>query len=187
MEVEEGQVQSAQAEEELVRSAQAGDEEAFYMLMSSQKERLYRIAYAYLRNEGDAIEAIQETTCRAWLKLGGLRQPAWFGTWIVRILLNCCHDERKRKQRFPAAEEPEAAARADEAPEGRWALRLQVSEALERLEPKYRQMIILKYFEDMTLTDIAKTLGRPLGTVKTRLHQALRRLAPLMSEEGDER
>ena len=86
--------------EELLRAAKRGDEEAFYALMSSQKERLYRIAYAYLKNEDDALEAIQETTYRAWKTFGRLREAKLFPTWIVRILLNCCNDEWKRRKRF---------------------------------------------------------------------------------------
>ena len=174
--------------EELLRAAKRGDEVAFYALMSSQKERLYRIAYAYLKNEDDALEAIQETTYRAWKTFGRLREAKLFPTWIVRILLNCCNDEWKRKRRFARA--VPAAERIDErtdTKESEWATRLQVAEAVSRLEPKYKQLIVLKYFEDMTLAEIAETLERPLGTVKTWLHQALRSMRPLMEEEENGR
>jgi RNA polymerase sigma-70 factor (ECF subfamily) len=174
--------------EELLRAAKRGDEEAFYALMSSQKERLYRIAYAYLKNEDDALEAIQETTYRAWKTFGRLREARLFPTWVVRILLNCCNDEWKRRKRF-AKREPAADAVDDRAgaKESQWATRLQLTEAVARLEPKYKQLIVLKYFEDMTLTEIADTLERPLGTVKTWLHQALRSMRPMMNEEEDGR
>jgi len=199
---------------ELATAAKAGDEEAFYTLMSLQKERLYRIAYAYLKNEDDAIEAIQEATYRAWKTIRRLREERLFPTWIVRILLNCCNDEWKRKRRFPAWKPTRlpaggggtagmasaSAARGEtggaarpagnrgeptEAPEACWALRLQVSDALSRLEPKYRQLIVLKYYEDMTLAEIAETLEQPLGTVKARLHYALRAMRLLMNEEDE--
>ena len=178
----------------LARAARSGDEEAFVALLSAQKEKLYRMAYAYLRNEDDAVEAVQETAYRAWKSIGRLRDEKLFDTWIVRILLNCCRDEwRRRKKAGPASAEREPAADAAAArgggdtagasPEGGWALRVHISEAMRRLEPKYRQIILLKYFEDMTLTEIAAVLGRPPGTVKTRLHQALQKLRALIAEE----
>ena len=70
--------------------------------------------------------------------------------------------------------------------ESNWVGRLDVQTALDRLEPKYKQVIILKYYEDMTLTEIAEATGKPLGTVKTWLHKALTQLRPLMNagEEG---
>ncbi|TLS51398.1 sigma-70 family RNA polymerase sigma factor [Paenibacillus antri] len=173
--------------EELLRAAKHGDEEAFYTLMSSQKERLYRIAYAYLKNEDDALEAIQETTYRAWKTFGRLREARLFPTWIVRILLNCCNDEWKRRKRFAKTESADRADERADAPESRWATRMQVAQAVDRLEPKYKQLIVLKYFEDMTLTEIAETLERPIGTVKTRLHQALRLMRPLVGEEENGR
>jgi len=169
--------------EELLRAAKRGDEEAFYAIMSSQKERLYRIAYAYLKNEDDALEAIQETTYRAWKTFGRLREARLFPTWIVRILLNCCSDEWKRRKRFVAAVSEKNDA--SDVPESRWATRMQVAAAVDRLEPKLKQLIVLKYFEDMTLTEIADTLERPLGTVKTWLHQALRTMRPLVDEEEE--
>lgn len=73
----------------------------------------------------------------------------------------------------------------DEEAESAWVGRLHVAEALDRLEPKYKQVLILKYYEDMTLTDIAATLNRPVGTVKTWLHKALRQMKPLVSEEEE--
>ncbi|MCM3080991.1 sigma factor [Brevibacillus invocatus] len=86
--------------EQLVLEAQKGDNHAFYQLMQMHKERLYRVAYAFLRNEQDALEAIQETTCRAYLKMSQLRQPAFFSAWLTRILIHCCIHEQKRQKRW---------------------------------------------------------------------------------------
>ena len=68
--------------------------------MEMHQSRLYRIAYAYLHNEDDALEVIQESTYRAYRNLKKLKQPNYFETWLIRILLNCCADERKRQGRF---------------------------------------------------------------------------------------
>ncbi|MCZ8521828.1 MULTISPECIES: sigma-70 family RNA polymerase sigma factor [Paenibacillus] len=165
--------------EETVRAAQRGDDDAFYSLVSDQKEQLYRIAYAYLRSEPEALEAIQEVTCRAYLKLPRLREPKYFATWLTRILIHYCIDERKRRRRvLPVPHTREEAAAAD-APDDR----IRMEQAVERLKPKLRHVIVLKYYQDMTLSEIASLLERPEGTVKSWLHQALKELRRTVGEE----
>ena len=135
--------------EERVAAALNGDDDAFYDLVGAEKERLYRIAYAYLKNEADALEALQEATCRAYLKLRKLKEARYFHTWLIRILIHYCIDEQKRKRRMlPLYELPETLAQ-DLALDEKLSLEL----AIDRLQPNYRHIIILKYYEDMTLAD----------------------------------
>ncbi|WP_338134389.1 sigma-70 family RNA polymerase sigma factor [Cohnella candidum] len=130
--------------EEWVRAAQRGDPEAFHQLVSMERTKLYSIAFAYLKNEADALEAIQETTCRAFLKLGKLKEPRYFHTWFIRILIHYCMDEQKRKRKMlPLFQLPETLA-ADLALDEK--LRLQM--AIDKLTPRLRHVIILKYYED---------------------------------------
>lgn len=83
----------------LVREAQKGNTAAFSAIMNEHKEKLYRMAYSYFKNEQDALEAVQETAYRALKKIKQIKEPRYIGTWIVRILLNYCADEIKRKKR----------------------------------------------------------------------------------------
>lgn len=167
--------------EGLVRAAQRGDDEAFFVLASSEKERLYRIAYAYLGNEADALDAVQETICRAYGKLGKLKEPRYFHTWLIRILIHCCIDERKRRRKTRTlVREWELPTAQDASPDERLALR----GAVDRLEPRFRHVIILKYYQDMTLPEIARLLEKPEGTVKTWLHKALKQLRTIVDREG---
>ncbi|WP_275887781.1 sigma-70 family RNA polymerase sigma factor [Bacillus sp. P14.5] len=85
-------------DEVLVKKASKGDGEAFYQLMKIYKMQLYRIALSYFRNDQDALEAIQETTFRAYKGIGKLKKPSYFSTWLVRILLNYCNDELRKKK-----------------------------------------------------------------------------------------
>lgn len=108
--------------------------------MAMHQSRLYRIAYAYLHNEGDALEAIQESTYRAYRKLK-TKEPSCFGTWLIRILLNYCADERKRKNRYsPVTEmhEPSSWDRPEDP---------DLAAAVSALDPDCKQIIILSYFE----------------------------------------
>ncbi|KIL36604.1 hypothetical protein SD71_06160 [Cohnella kolymensis] len=166
--------------EQLVLAAQQGDDEAFFQLVSAEKERLYRIAFAYLKNESDALEAIQEITCRAYVKLRKIKEPRYFATWLIRILIHYCIDEQKRKRKVVILTEfPER--KADSPPSDD---KLSLEGAIDRLAPHYRHIIILKYYQDMTLTEIARLLEKPEGTVKTWLNKALKQLRTHIGPEG---
>jgi RNA polymerase sigma-70 factor (TIGR02954 family) len=159
--------------EERVQAAQGGDDEAFYSLVSETNERLYRIAFAYLKNEAEALEAIQEVTCRAYMKLRKVKEPRFFYTWLIRILIHYCIDEQKRKRKvLPLLHIPESSMNETLSIDEKILIEL----AIEKLEPKYQHIIILKYYQDMTLTEIALLLERPEGTIKTWLNKALKEL-----------
>ncbi|MED1853747.1 sigma-70 family RNA polymerase sigma factor [Brevibacillus borstelensis] len=157
--------------EQLVSSAQQGDDDAFYKLMQTHKEKLYRVAYAFFRNETDALEAMQEVTCRAYLKLPKLKQPAYVSTWLTRIMIHVCVDEQKRKKRSLASDMGSDAPIRDDT--DTTDLRLELEDAISRLTGMHRQVIILKYFEDLTIREIAALLDHPEGTIKIWLHKAL--------------
>jgi RNA polymerase sigma-70 factor (TIGR02954 family) len=166
--------------EEWVAAAKRGDPDAFYRLVGEEKLKLYSVALAYMKNENDALEAVQEAICRAFLKLPKLKEPRYFQTWLIRILIHCCIDEQKRKRRLmPLFQLPEALA-ADLALDER----LQLQMAVDLLPPNLRHIIILKYYEDMTLTEISKLLEKPEGTVKTWLNKALNELRASYRKEG---
>lgn len=167
--------------EQLVLAAKQGDDKAFFQLVSAEKERLYRIAFSYLRDETEALEALQEMTCRAYAKLYKLKEPRYFNTWLIRILIHYCIDEQKRKRKVLSIThltEPlkDPHANLDE--------RLGLEEAIEKLDPRYQHIIILKYYQDMTLTDIARLLEKPEGTVKTWLNKALTQLRSQIDPKG---
>ncbi|TMV48200.1 sigma-70 family RNA polymerase sigma factor [Paenibacillus mesophilus] len=163
----------------LVRLAQNGDEQAVFELLQLHMNKLYRIAWIYLRNEPDALEALQETSCRAYAKLGTLKQPEFFSTWIVRIMLNVCMDELKRKKRFTPQDVPEIAYTEEHRE-----LKYILEQELERLDPRWKQVVILKYYEGHTLTEISDIMDCPVGTVKSWLHKALSTLRSTVGKEG---
>lgn len=146
--------------EKLVSEAQRGDDDAFYQLIYLHKEKLYKVAYAFLRNEADALEAIQEATCRAYLKLSQLRQPEYIATWLTRIVIHVCMDEQKRKKRwYLIPSDLDNRVSGEPLLIDQSATRLHLEDALSRLTPLHRHVIILKYFEDLTIPEIAEVLG----------------------------
>ncbi|MCV9951290.1 RNA polymerase sigma factor [Paenibacillus sp. BT-177] len=169
-------------DKELAESACQGDEDAFFTLITRHNRRLYGIAYSYLRNEADALDMLQEATYRAWSQCSKLRDPAALIPWIIRILMNCCMEELKRQKRrrsqIPVLVTEGVAEMVSDS-------KLDMQQALSRLKPKYRQALLLRYYDDMTVPEIAKILGRSEGTIKTWLHQGLKQLRHKIHHGGE--
>ncbi|WP_310224777.1 sigma-70 family RNA polymerase sigma factor [Paenibacillus qinlingensis] len=164
---------------EWVAAAKAGKEEAFLALLETRKERLFRIAIGYLHNETDALDAVQETVCRAFQNLKKLKQPEYFDTWLVRILLNACADEYRRKRKMAYTGKESKGTGFEDTSDTRVSLR----QAVDQLPPEQKEIIILKYYQQFTLSEVAALLECPEGTVKTRLHKALVKLRKTLGEE----
>ncbi|QFK70722.1 sigma-70 family RNA polymerase sigma factor [Pradoshia sp. D12] len=164
----------------LVQRAIKGDDTAFLTLLDLHKEQLYRTAIVYLKNEGEALEAIQETTFRAYRSIKKLREPSYFSTWLVRILLNVCSNELKAKKIHHHFIGQEMVHTDDYG-------QLEIEEALMFLDEPSREIIVLKYLRDLSISEIADICECPQSTVKTRLYKGLRKLKELMKESGGTR
>ncbi|MGN7386719.1 sigma-70 family RNA polymerase sigma factor [Sporosarcina sp. SAFN-015] len=168
------------SEEILVQKAIKGDQEAFLALMHLYEEALYRTAISYMKNEGDALEAIQEVTYRAYRSIKTVKQPAYFKTWLIRIMMNYCQDILKKSRREVLEETLLMKHGIIED-----FTFLEVEEALLNLSDYERELLHLKYFEDVKIKDIAIMWNTPEGTIKTRLHKALRALRAVFEEKGE--
>ena len=80
----------------LVSKAVTGNKDAFEKLIVIHQEYLYKTAYMYTKNEQDALDAVQECAMHAMISMDKLREPAYFKTWITRILINCIYQEKRR-------------------------------------------------------------------------------------------
>lgn len=140
--------------------------------------KLYRAALLTLGSEAAAVDAVDEAVYKGYLSYRKLRQPQYFETWLVRILVNVCRDELRRRKRELAVEAlPENAQEEFDA--------LPLKEAIRRLPPPLRDVIILRYFTGLTLEETAQALELPRGTVSTRQRKALALLKlDLTAEEG---
>lgn len=166
----------------LVKRAKKGDDTAFYDLMQQHKVQLYRMALSYLKNENDAVEAVQEVTYRAYRSIKKLKQPAYFSTWLIRILLNYCHDEVKQRKRFVITDElSHYIGHTNES------YSFEMLDVLNRMDERYREVIVLKYFHDLKIKEISEVLQRPEGTVKTWLHKGLQLMREQLTEKGGAR
>ena len=155
------------------------DQNTFAARTQAIKARLYRPAYLYLGSEADALEAVDEAVYQALRSLKKLREPAFFETWITRILINQCHRElRRRKRLHPEGEEALPETAGPDAYEG-----LPLREAVNRLPEELRMVVILRFFGGYTQAETAAALEIPQGTVATRQRRALALLRLELGEE----
>ena len=152
-------------------------EQEFASRAEALKARLYRTAYLYLGSEACALDAVDEAVYQGLLHHKRLRQPEHFNTWLTRILINACNAELRRRKREVAVETlPETPAEVYDT--------LPLKEAIRRLPRDLRAVIILRYFQGLTLAETAEALDIPPGTVSTRQRKALSLLKLELSEEA---
>lgn len=153
--------------EELIRRARQGDGEAFTELIESQKQTLYKVARSYLHSDADAADAIGETVLTCYEKLDTLREPRYFRTWLIRILINKCQDLLRHKGRCVSLEEAAEPAYTEPGQ-----ARAEFLALLDSLDEKYRTVLLLYYGEGFRTAEIAQILDVKENTVKTRLQRA---------------
>ena len=156
----------------LVVKAQKKNEAAFVQLMEMNKQGMYKVAKSYLHHEEDVADAMQNTILICYEKLATLREPQYFKTWMIRILINNCKDIlRKNRELCLMDELPEAEGRDMEQEN------LEFMELLKSMDEKYRTLLILYYVEGFNTREIAELLELNEHTVKTRLVRARRSFA----------
>lgn len=147
----------------------------FIIRVRSCERRLYRVARTMLRSDADCEDAVQEALLRAWAKLATLREELFFETWLIRILINECRTLYRKRPRAES-EIPESLA----APAEDGAL----MEALMNLPEKFRIPVELHYIEGYGISEIARMLRLPEGTVKWRLSRGRALLKTELGEEA---
>ena len=164
-------------EQQLIKRAIQGNEQAIVTLLMKYEEGFYKIAYAYLKNEHDTIDAIQEMTYRCLKKIHTVKDPEYLQTWLIRILINICLDMRKKQSRFELTDYIEIVSEQ--------AQPLELAEVIAELPIEQQELIYLRYFKDLKMKDIAQIQQVSEGTIKSRLHHALRKLRGILIERGD--
>ena len=139
-------------------------------ILTENYERYYRHAYSYMRNEDDALDVVQESAYRAIRDCRKVRNKDYLSTWIYRIVVNTALDMLRRKKKENITEELPEIPVEDQYQD------LELRTVLNQLDDKSRTIILLRYFEDLKLEDIADIVGDNLNTVKARLYRSLKKL-----------
>jgi RNA polymerase sigma-70 factor (ECF subfamily) len=170
---------------DLVERAQHGDEQAFASLAVAIGNRLYAVAYRILREPGLAEDAAQQALLAIWRDLPQLRESSRFEAWSYRLVVRACYAESRRARKWTpnlrvipaeelvAGEDVSVVVDRDELERG-----------FRRLSTDHRAVVVLHHYLDMPLDEIALALGVPVGTVRSRLHYAMRALRAALDADA---
>jgi RNA polymerase sigma-70 factor, ECF subfamily len=167
----------------LVQKAKKGEDDAFEQLIGSVRQKLYRTAYSYVRNEQDALDVYQETIYTAYISLKTLKKPESFSSWITKILVFKAIDFIRKESRHFSTDDEEMFAKLIEPENGDIILHsMDLSEAFKLLDPNVKTIILLRYYHDMSVKEISAIMKFPEGTVKSHLNRAKKKLRPILKE-----
>ncbi len=163
-------------ERELVVRAQRGDAEAFDALVHAASDRLYGIAYRILRDPDRAEDALQLALVRIWDDLPHLRDPEKFDAWSYRLVVHASYREAGRERRWTGRVRQIGPDPTSDDDSTRVAVIDELERGFRRLTPEHRAVLVLHYFVGLPVSEVAETLGIPVGTAGSRLHYAVRDL-----------
>jgi len=184
------------AERNLVQRAQEGDSGAFSELVLSHQQFAYNVALRAVNNNQDAEDIVQEAFVRAWRSLSHFRRDARFRTWLYRIVMNLCYNQLPRLRNEPEMldEDQESQWNNDNGQLGDPVASLESKEVLDlvqrqiqNLPGKYQIMLLLRIQENCSYAEISEIMELPLGTVKTGLFRARKRLKEAVTQTQEEK
>ncbi len=153
--------------QELVEKAVRGDADAFLELMEMNSLSMYKTARGILKNDNDVSDAIQDTILTSFEKIHKLKNPQYFKTWLIRILINECNQILRHYKKVNTIEQVPETPRQDKT-----LAEFEFKEMLEQVDEKYRVILVLYYEQGFKISEIAELLELNENTVKTRLARA---------------
>lgn len=164
----------------LVQKAQHGNVEAYGKLIEHYKEYLYKTAWLYVGNEQEALDVVQDAILKGFRQIKSLREVRYFRTWMTRILINCAKDVYKNSHPFMELNDTGVSDVKDSTLIEE---KMDLHMAIGKLPEVYRSVIILRFFNEMKLGDIAAILQIPKGTVSAYLTRAKQELRKYLKED----
>jgi RNA polymerase sigma-70 factor (ECF subfamily) len=187
----------AQDDIALVRRCQKGDALAFEQLVIKYRSKVFSMIYGMVQNEQDAWDLAQEGFIKAWRSIHRFKGQASFYTWLYRIVTNVAIDSLRRKGFKKTAEFDDDIAANEVAPGSktvptpdpmphqgleREEIRQRIEQAISKLSPEHRAVIVMKEIEELQYNEIAEALGCSIGTVMSRLFYARKKLQTLLKD-----
>jgi len=167
-----------------VKKAKQGDKDALVRLIIEKKEDYFKLAYLYMKNKEDALDAMEDMIVILYENIYKLKKNEAFYSWSKTILVNCCKKTLKQKKKLISIDAVEE--RAYEGDFDKKNDELLIERHLHRLKDKHREVIKLRYFLDLDYQSISYILNIPLGTVKSRIAMGLKKLKESIRGEGYE-
>ena len=170
----------------IIEACQQGDRAAFQLLFETYKDKVFSIAVYSSGDRSLADDITQQIFLKLFTAIRQFRGDSEFTTWLYRLVVNACLDERRRRRRLlPWGETVEMRKTGERKPQEKQYARREVSEAVQaaiaELKPKFRLPILLKYIEGLSYEEIASVTGCSKGTVASRLNRGHSQLAKRLS------
>ncbi|RIX52797.1 sigma-70 family RNA polymerase sigma factor [Paenibacillus nanensis] len=172
-----------------VKKAQRGDKEALLQLIMADKDSYYRLAYSYMRNEADAMDALEDMIVKLYEKIGQLKKEESFYSWSKTILVNQCKLALRKNKRLKPLEDLQEQNKGQIAGLSEYRQvdeQLHLQALMSHLNDDQREAIRLKYYHDLDYGTIAAFTRVSQGTVKSRIFQGLKKLRTLYGRDEDE-
>lgn len=166
----------------LIDKAKEGNKNAFIACVQPYEADMYRMAFVFMKNEHDALDVLQDAILKAYESLHTLREPNYFKTWLIKIIINCCisklkvakkviHIEPKLMDLWQVSDQ--------DIP-----LQITLEKLVNELSLEEKNVVILRFYQGYTLGEISEMIEIPLGTVKSLLYRSLKKLR-IQIEEVD--
>jgi len=161
-------------DEELIARILAGEKRLFELLIRKYNQRLYRIGMSVLENEAEAEDAMQTAYINAYEHLSGFEQRSSFGTWLTRIMLNQCYEQKRKSKQVLVNLEPDNFVTMNTAVNelANKELSGALQQAVAKLPEKYRLVFVLREIEDLSVRETSAALNIEESNVKVRLNRA---------------
>ncbi len=178
-------------QENIIARARRGDADAFEQLVVAYRDQVFRLALRMCGSEADADEVAQEAFLSAWKALPNFRGESQFSTWLYQLTTHAAIDlMRREKRQIAAADDITEVSAADPAPSPQQQAeqseqREIVRDAILQLAPEQREVVVLRFMEELSYEEIGAVLKLPSGTVKSRLNRAKAQLKEILSKSGN--
>lgn len=159
------------------------EEHSFESLIKNEQEKLYKIAYSYVKNEQDALDILQDTIIKGFKSFEKLKDMNYFSTWITRILINTAIDHLRKAKDVITLEPDWFDPRRNE--ENTTVMTMDLDLVFEKLKPQQKTLLLLRFYYGYSINEMAEILCLPEGTIKSQLHRTLQLLRAKLENGGE--
>lgn len=186
---------------QLIKKMQLGDEQALNKLYEKYSGKLYRTVYLITRNKEDSEDILQETFIKCYLHCNEIKTPEYFESWLMKIMLRISWRMVKQRKKLVSSDEllenNEYVGFAESLFEDKTAKmpldqivikerHSTVINSINSLDFKFKTVIVLYYYQQLSVGEIAKIIGKPEGTIKSRLHTGRVKLKKMLTKKNNE-
>lgn len=167
-------------EQILIKKAQNGCNDSFDKLIKDRGKKLYKVAYCYVKNEQIALDIVSEATFKAYISIHKLKKVEFFDTWLMKIVINEALTAIKKQKKIIYLHDykKDIEEKKESIEEN-----MDLYKALDELKKDDKEILVLKYFADLTFLEISKMIKKPENTVKTKHYRALEKVKKILEGE----